>query len=591
MNLDDLSQEELNLLAYTLLGEAGGEGRRGMEAVMHVIKNRSESPRWSDNPALVAIQKNTKGVHQFSTWNSSSLGGNNPTKFSTNSSAFREALSVVKDVLGGESVDPTRGATHFYANSMAQPYWWTSEAPKGAVKIGNHFFGARRDEAAPVPAVKPAARYLEIKRSIEEAISDWENPEPTPAPRLNRTIFRAPVRTEIPLGTPRPLTEAIPPTRVAETLSMREVNKGVPPSAYPTVQPNATPGVTRATDLNPELDTRPRGPVTRGGRTPRAPLDIGVPAATFPASEVGREEKISPEVPPRPNRGREPILVDTRGNTNLAAEREEKRLLRTEANRKREIIAAEAGFSIPMLSDNAPSVDEWFEENGVEKPVVAPGVGGRLRAEPRTTRLDAFGYGEYLTEKNPRLEPGEEAPPGEPILRRENKGAEGKIGLYSTLTPPVPLIRTAPPVPRRDPRPGRVVDDGPLPILTGGELEAGVDMAAGLDNLATENPNWSEMANGVNAGFGENFIRRRNTNALIRYYVNGTFEVLPNGIGIKRGEPNGTPVTESFRDRSASIATSRAALGNAAWAAIRSDVTDDSTTRRAEENRTAGLVR
>lgn len=69
----ELTQAEKEILAYTLLGEASGEGRAGMAAVMNVIKNRAESGRYSDNPAAVALQKNSRGIRQFSTWNTKAV--------------------------------------------------------------------------------------------------------------------------------------------------------------------------------------------------------------------------------------------------------------------------------------------------------------------------------------------------------------------------------------------------------------------------------------------------------------------------------------------------------------------------------------
>lgn len=155
----ELTQKELNLLAYTLLGEAAGEGREGMEAVMWTIRNRAESGRYPDNPAAVATQKDSRGVHQYSAWNTKKSGGNAPkSRFSTSSPEFKEALEVAQRVMAGEVQDPTGGATHFYAEGSPKPNWFEAEGPAGEVKIGNHRFAARNTA---IDAARTAAEATE----------------------------------------------------------------------------------------------------------------------------------------------------------------------------------------------------------------------------------------------------------------------------------------------------------------------------------------------------------------------------------------------------------------------------------------------
>lgn len=159
----ELSDKELNILAYTLLGEAAGEGREGMEAVMWTIKNRAESGRYSDNPAMVATQSNSKGIHQYSTWNTKGNGGNSPkSRFSISSPEFKEAFQVVQRVMAGEVKDPTGGATHFYAEGIAKPYWFDEEGPAGEIKIGKHRFAARNsaDQVDSADNAADAAKLL-----------------------------------------------------------------------------------------------------------------------------------------------------------------------------------------------------------------------------------------------------------------------------------------------------------------------------------------------------------------------------------------------------------------------------------------------
>lgn len=161
----ELSEKELAVLAYTLLGEAAGEGRAGMEAVMQTIKNRAESGRYPSNPAQVAIQKDKNGTYQYSAWNTKKKGGNDPdTRFSKSSPQFKEALQVVQRVMAGEVPDVTGGATHYYSGDK-KPAWFDAEGPAGATKIGNHTFASRETAADAAtrlakggqPAVRPVA--------------------------------------------------------------------------------------------------------------------------------------------------------------------------------------------------------------------------------------------------------------------------------------------------------------------------------------------------------------------------------------------------------------------------------------------------
>lgn len=154
-----MTEEEMRVLAWTILGEAASEGDRGMEAVAHVIRNRSLSGRYPDNPASVALQHNSNGVYQFSTWNALTQGGNLPrAQYPTGSASFGQAWEIVNRVFGATpGRDPTQGATHYYAHgTIDEPYWWSSEAPRGGKRIGGHTFAIKYDgdEEAPTPAIR-----------------------------------------------------------------------------------------------------------------------------------------------------------------------------------------------------------------------------------------------------------------------------------------------------------------------------------------------------------------------------------------------------------------------------------------------------
>lgn len=206
-----MTDEELRILAWTLLGEAGGEGTHGMEAVAHVIRNRAMSGRYPSNPAAVALQQNSAGVSQFSTWNPISMGGNIPrARYPVNSPAFAQAMGVVERVFGDSpGHDPTFGATHYYApRGMPggdEPYWWNSEAPFGGKKIGRHVFALKRDPLIPVPVDKPKNLYIGNFPS-QKQMDNFLGPR-APLPAQQSAAMRA-RRGNVPVPAPEPATQS-----------------------------------------------------------------------------------------------------------------------------------------------------------------------------------------------------------------------------------------------------------------------------------------------------------------------------------------------------------------------------------------------
>lgn len=154
-----LTPDELKILTQTVLGEAGGDGAADMAAVASVIKNRTVSGRFPANPTAVALQSNGAGVHQFSTWNNAALQGNNPGRFQPGSAAFSRAAAIVQGVFSNTIPDPTSGATHYVAASIAKPAWWDSEAPAGGLRIGNQIFAQKSSTLASKIVAKAAMVY------------------------------------------------------------------------------------------------------------------------------------------------------------------------------------------------------------------------------------------------------------------------------------------------------------------------------------------------------------------------------------------------------------------------------------------------
>lgn len=160
-----LTQEQLDIITRTVLGEARGEGELGMVAVAHNIRNRSLSGKFPDDPAKVALQP-----YQYSTWNKGE-GGNNPQQFSPSSRQYQNARKLVEEVWGGNRPDPTNGAL-FYHTPQVNPAWAGEVNKHGTTRVGNHIFY----NGHPVP---PG----EIPNVVASKLDTQRSPPPLPKPR------------------------------------------------------------------------------------------------------------------------------------------------------------------------------------------------------------------------------------------------------------------------------------------------------------------------------------------------------------------------------------------------------------------------
>jgi hypothetical protein len=132
-----LDEDEVRLLAATAWAEARSEGEEGMRAVAHVIVNRVGQRFGEDLETVVLAPK------QFSAWN---LGdpnrplAQNPERYATggaNLETWEIAQRVAREVLAGQSADPTAGAL-FYHTRAIRPWW--SRYGHGRREIGAHVF-------------------------------------------------------------------------------------------------------------------------------------------------------------------------------------------------------------------------------------------------------------------------------------------------------------------------------------------------------------------------------------------------------------------------------------------------------------------
>lgn len=130
------SGTEEELLAKTLMAEAGGEGYDGMIAAGSVINNRVSSGSYGKGLEGVIMRPG-----QFSAWNgvtgyAGGEGALNMDSINPNEDARRAAAALVS----GQYQDPTGGATHYYNPAVATPKWGQS-AGGNWTTIGNHIFG------------------------------------------------------------------------------------------------------------------------------------------------------------------------------------------------------------------------------------------------------------------------------------------------------------------------------------------------------------------------------------------------------------------------------------------------------------------
>jgi N-acetylmuramoyl-L-alanine amidase len=115
----------LDVIATTLIGEAGGEGEQGMHAVMNVIMNRTKG---SADPVKTAVA-NVLKPKQFSMYNSYTLGNTDIREIINKAKQhprWKLAEEIALKGLSGKLNDITNGATHYHVSkgkSKVTPKW------------------------------------------------------------------------------------------------------------------------------------------------------------------------------------------------------------------------------------------------------------------------------------------------------------------------------------------------------------------------------------------------------------------------------------------------------------------------------------
>lgn len=126
---------EIDLLARTIWGEARGEGQTGMQAVANVIMNRVKKGGWWGATVQDVVLKK----YQFSTWNEGDPNREKALSVTIADPNFWTAKKIAALAYNGRLDDITGGATNYHARSVLPT--WSMKMTKTAT-IGNHIFYA-----------------------------------------------------------------------------------------------------------------------------------------------------------------------------------------------------------------------------------------------------------------------------------------------------------------------------------------------------------------------------------------------------------------------------------------------------------------
>jgi hypothetical protein len=211
----ELTPYQRDILIRTALGEARGEGVEGMADVIQVILNRANSGDFPADPAAAALQPN-----EFSAWNPTSAGGNNPSQFSTSSDTYKSGERALDLVLSGTRPDYTGGALFYKTPSVKSPFH-DSQNKYGTIERNGHLYYPTRpvppgeipNVVASLQDTTPPLRVAPTPRTMSDDLGQMRDP------RMSASAQMAQVT---PL--PPPLPQRRPSAPDIVTPSMAAVN-------------------------------------------------------------------------------------------------------------------------------------------------------------------------------------------------------------------------------------------------------------------------------------------------------------------------------------------------------------------------------
>jgi spore germination cell wall hydrolase CwlJ-like protein len=134
---DEVLTRDERIVALTILGEARGEGKKGMYAVGCVIQKRASERNLT--PAKVCLQP-----WQFSIWNAGKgkVKKESELYYLWKSPSKMYARQLARAICQGKELDQkfTVHANHYYSTKYMKkkPYW--TKGKKAVKVIGNHVF-------------------------------------------------------------------------------------------------------------------------------------------------------------------------------------------------------------------------------------------------------------------------------------------------------------------------------------------------------------------------------------------------------------------------------------------------------------------
>jgi hypothetical protein len=161
----DISPAQLDMIARTVVGEAGNQEPLGQAAVAHVILNRVSDGRWGNSPSSVVLAPN-----QFEAWSNPQALASIPRT----SKQYQDALAIAKQVASGDIPDPTNGAMN-YANvdtvqkrgNQSAMNWINGMT--NVTKIGDHTFGNAKGNP-------PVAQVAQQTPSSDDILQQYLKP-------------------------------------------------------------------------------------------------------------------------------------------------------------------------------------------------------------------------------------------------------------------------------------------------------------------------------------------------------------------------------------------------------------------------------
>ena len=131
--------DEREILAKTIMAEAGSQSKKGMLAVGAVIDNRRRSGSYGEKYSDVILAPG-----QFSPWNSvTGFAGGEQGQDMGKIKPSKEAYEAADKVLKGGYTDVTNGSLNFYNPDISTPDWGPSDR-KDWINIGGHIFGTAK---------------------------------------------------------------------------------------------------------------------------------------------------------------------------------------------------------------------------------------------------------------------------------------------------------------------------------------------------------------------------------------------------------------------------------------------------------------